>query len=797
MNNPMQNRPLAPPPPPPTQLTVSDIYFVLFKHKWKIIFFSFLGLATAAGFYFLTPAPFQSEAKLLVRYVQDSKSLMASGPGADAQVKPLDLRGENIMSSEAEILSSLDVASAVVDIIGAEKIVGKGGITNREAAAVVLSKNLIVQVPKKGNVLNVAFQHTDPTIVQPVLRQVIDSYFKKHVEIHRNLGVLDEFLTQRTDQLRAKLAETEEELRKLKTKSRIVSLDESRKYLSEQNAKLRMDILSAEVELEERQAALKELARAYPSSGITIPALSTNAPIAAETNLVAASDSAAPAGTNALTVDTNLAAVAQTKPKLPSDLISGYKRLGSRLDAFFKKEQELLTQFTDESVLVKEVLASIADLERQKKEMESENPGLLMEETVVAQAPNVQRQEIKAAAPDFSAEQARVVAIAARIRMLNSQFEKMRTEASGVDEVENSLVQLQRKKELEESQYRYYSTSLEQARVDTTLGSGKLSNISEIQSPSLPLRDSKALKKKMAMAAGGGIGFGLGLAFLLELVLSQSIRRAGDLESKFQLPVFLTIPELATPRQRKRLGAGKNGSATNGHAEVNGVPALANGAETREEIAPWDEQHQLHPFSEALRDRLVTFFEMKGMTHKPKLIALTSCSEGAGVTTLAAGLAASLSETGEGNVLLVDMNLENGAAHPFYKGKPACGLADVLEIDKRSEAMVHKNLYVVNGGSQDDRLPRILPKRIAHLLPQLQASDYDYIIFDMPPINQTSVTPRLAGFMDMVFLVVEAEKTNSEWIAKASGMLLQSKANIGAVFNKRRTYTPSWLHQEF
>ena len=131
------------------------------------------------------------------------------------------------------------------------------------------------------------------------------------------------------------------------------------------------------------------------------------------------------------------------------------------------------------------------------------------------------------------------------------------------------------------------------------------------------------------------------------------------------------------------------------------------------------------------------------------------------------------------------------------RGKPACGLVDVLDMDKRREAQVQENLYVVHGTGMDDRLPKMLPKRLAHLLPKLQASDYDYIIFDMPPVTQTSITPRLAGFMDMVFMVVEDQKTNREWVKQASRLLQQSKANIGAVFNKRRTYTPHWLHQEF
>ena len=48
-----------------------------------------------------------------------------------------------------------------------------------------------------------------------------------------------------------------------------------------------------------------------------------------------------------------------------------------------------------------------------------------------------------------------------------------------------------------------------------------------------------------------------------------------------------------------------------------------------------------------------------------------------------------------------------------------------------------------NGG--EDKLAEGLPTRFNHFMPMLKASDYDYIIFDMPPVTQTSATPRLLG----------------------------------------------------
>ncbi len=192
----------------------------------------------------------------------------------------------------------------------------------------------------------------------------------------------------------------------------------------------------------------------------------------------------------------------------------------------------------------------------------------------------------------------------------------------------------------------------------------------------------------------------------------------------------------------------------------------------------------------------MNYFESINLTRKPKLVAITSTRKGAGVSTISAGLAASLSETGDGRVLLVDMNVEEGAAQQFVRGQPGCQLDDALASEKRDHALVQENLYVVSEGFNADKLPRILPKRFAALMPKLKASDYDYIIFDMPPVSQTSVTTRLAGFMDTDMLVIESEKSDRDVVQQANQLLLQSKAHVTAVLNKTRTYVPARLQHE-
>src|SRR5262245_23956778 len=108
-------------------LNLGDIYYVLFRHKWKIILCTIAGLVGAGILYRLEAPPYQSEAKLLVRYIiSESKTAGPTANNATSKILP-DERGAAIMNTEVEILNSFDLANTVTQSIGAEKILAKTG----------------------------------------------------------------------------------------------------------------------------------------------------------------------------------------------------------------------------------------------------------------------------------------------------------------------------------------------------------------------------------------------------------------------------------------------------------------------------------------------------------------------------------------------------------------------------------------------------------------------------------------------------------------------------------------------
>jgi polysaccharide biosynthesis transport protein len=736
--------------PQSTGLNLGDIYYTVFRRKWLILFIWATGLIIAAALYMVMPQLYQSEAKVLLRYILESKT--ANPTEANAQVKTVDSRADAIVNAELEILTSLDLAEAVTDLVGPKDILAQlGGGTNRTQAAFYVRNHLTATAPGRGNIIKITFEHPDPEIPPRVLRNLIDGYFRRHVEIHRSPGILEDILAQQTDQLRANLLQIEDELRKLKSKAGVTTLEDTKKTFSEQINRIIEELLTAETELAERQAAIRELERQTPMQLETL---------AAELGM-------------------------------PLEKLRLYKTTCTRLNVCRMRERSLLIHNTEQNPIVARLKEQEAEAERAKSQLETEYPKLA--------SPSMRNQladRIDSAA-DPVAENTRIIFLQARTNVLNQQLARIRAEAAKVDELEPAITELQRKKNLAETNYFYYSTSLEQSHMAEARGPGKVANITIVQSPTPPVLTQKILQKPVIMAILGSLVGGLALAFLLERYVDQTVRRPVDAETALGLPLFLTIPWMTgNARRRGFLPAPAPPSAD----QVSSSDKSSSADQTessRATVAPWDPNHEMRSYYDALRDRLITYFEVNNMTHKPKLLAVTGCSKNAGVSTVAAGLAASLSETGDGNVLLVDMNLVNGAAHPFFKGKPASGLLDVLEHDKRNTGFIHENLYVASANELDDRLPRLLPKRISQLVPKFKASDYDYIIFDMPMIDQRSITPRLTGLMDMTLMVIESEKTPRDAVKKAAALIGEAGGKVRGVLNKNRTYVPTRLHQDY
>ena len=649
---------------------LGDILFALFKRKRTIVGCAALGIIAAAAVYFLYPPSYESQAKLLVRYVLE-RSGVDPVDGANSAAATNDM----VIGAEIEILTSWDLAVQVAQALGPQRLLPpardlfsrlvqaiglkqpSAAATESEAASTI-SSGLKVISSKGSNIIFVSYKNHDPQMATLVLQELLSRYFVKHLEVHRSAGAFD-FVTQQTDQVRAHLNQTEDALKSLRDKTGIVSLKEGSEAFSAEAAKTQEALNAAEAELAEQKAVANQIGE------------------------------------------------------------SKAKKWGTK------------GQPSEKSPL---------------------------------------------------SEKARVAGIEAKIGTLKTKLRDVQQRSKQLSELAPQIEDLERKKEMDAANYKYFAASLEKARVDEALDPTKMPNISAVQRPSPPILAITKRNKIALGLAGGGIALGVALALLRGLVLNRTVGRPLQLETQLHIPLMLSIPY------------------ANGHFALprNGSPANPGALATRRhhpKLAPWEAGHFIRPYCEAIRDRLGLYFELNHLTHKPKLVGVAGFSEAAGASTLAAGLAASLSETNDGKVLLVDVNLGPEEVHSFFKGKPAYPLNAALKSNG-AIASVADNLYLATVGSTNAGPAQLGLKKFFDMMPNLKASDFDYIIFDMPPLEQTSPTWGMAAFMDKLLLVVEAEKNNREVIKRSYGKLLAERNNVAVVVNKARSYVPKWLDSE-
>jgi len=664
--------------PPPSGMKVGDILFALFKRKRTIGICAAVGIIAAAAVYFLYPPSYESQAKLLVRYVTERSAV--DPVEAEKAAAASNSEAGRVINTEIEIMTSWDLAVQVAQALGPQRLLPppqdlfsrvalalrlkrllppSGASATEATAAQSIASGLKVTPNNGSNIILVSYKNRNPEIATVVLQELLSRYFVKHLEVHRSADAFD-FVARQTDQLRARLNQTEDALKSLREKTGIASLKEGSAALTSQAAKAQEQLNAAEAELAEGRALVKQ--------------------------------------------------TGENKSQ-------GWK----------------------------------ANSAQSGKSRQS--------------------------------EKARVAGIEAKIATLTSRLNDIQQRIKQLSELAPQIEDLERKKEMDETNYKYFAASLEKARIDEALDPTKMPNISAVQRPSPPGLETKKRNKIALGLAGGGIALGIALALLRGLVLSKTVVRPLQLETQLDISLLLSIPyangQFALPR---------NGSPTN--------PGALTTQRRRPKLAPWEAGHFIRPYCDAIRDRLGLYFELNQLTHKPKLVGVAAFSEEAGTSTLAAGLAASLSETNDGKVLLVDVNLGPQGVHPFFKGKPAYPLTAALK-PQTEIASASENLYLATVGSSiTGGLAQVGLKRFFDMMPNMKASDFDYIIFDMPPLSQTSPTWGMAAFMDKLLLVVEAEKNNREVIKRSYSKLIAERNNVAVVVNKARSYVPKWLDSE-
>jgi succinoglycan biosynthesis transport protein ExoP len=834
------------PKPLPSGISLGDITYVLFKHKWKIMLCTLLCAAGAGAYFWKAKPPYVSEAELMIRYLVDNSVEddinTKVGTGAGRQM-------DGVVDGQLAIVTSWDVASVAAartaaELAGIQLAETDSGAADASqppgdeteykteaervyaaikklspelgarlqrglvqllaedyepvpqgtrdatkwllsAAATSILKHLTATTERGTAVIQIAFRHRDESVPQRLLRNLINAYRVKHLEIHRPVPTGNSLTKAGTDSTLAQ-KNAYEALQKTLSNLKISSIAEGQQLYGPGLAMSLAEFQKADADLEEQKTRVAELEKGLPvpSASQNQDGAETPAGETASNTKNAASQPVQPVTDKQ---DTPAAPPAAAVPEEPapidSMILNNYRDILQSLSIARQQHSQDAMKFVPGSEGLRARWRVVQELESKRMAMEKLYPDL------AAAAPAVVAGTAAGAPLDISGQKAELAALQVRRETARKRHEELAADAVKFSNALPVLLSMQQ--ELEVAQLNYREATLQEQRwgMDALLKTkSSTPNIRGIQEPTPAIKDDR-LRNRIAIGLlAGGPALGVGLALVFGLLLNRTIKRPLEIEEGLGMPLMMSIPYY-TKRQRLKsmrpMGAGK---ATKALQEIESGRG------------PWEKSHFIHPYAEAVRDRLMMYFEATGNIRKPKLIAVTGYSVGAGTSTVAAGLASSLSEIGEGKVLLVDMSGSQGAAHPFFDGEPAVSITKALRLPgltngaanslTKTEIGENRNLVVARADSPAGGITSIGLRR---LMPELKASEFDYIVFDMPPLGQTKPTATVAGMMDKVLVVVEAETNTRSDVRRGYRDLVQAGANASVLFNKARTHGPKAL----
>ncbi len=179
---------------------------------------------------------------------------------------------------------------------------------------------------------------------------------------------------------------------------------------------------------------------------------------------------------------------------------------------------------------------------------------------------------------------------------------------------------------------------------------------------------------------------------------------------------------------------------------------------------------------------------------KGNLIAITSALAGEGKTYTALNLAISMSMEVDTTILLVDGDVIRASMSKQLGLGDEPGLMEVLRGKKELSDVIlasdMPNLKILPSGRLTENPTELLSsKRMRSLIQELSERYSDRVIlFDAPPLLETTEASVIADMMGQVLVVVEASRTGNDKIKSAIEKINPGKV-IGMILNKNRMYS--------
>ncbi len=167
---------------------------------------------------------------------------------------------------------------------------------------------------------------------------------------------------------------------------------------------------------------------------------------------------------------------------------------------------------------------------------------------------------------------------------------------------------------------------------------------------------------------------------------------------------------------------------------------------------------------------------------KCRVVGVTSASSDEGKSTTALNLSYMLAEAGE-RVLLIegDMRLPTISGRLELRASP--GLSNVLAgLSGVREALqdsgLHKRLQIISSGDIPPNPSELLGGKATGILVEVLSGDFDFIVFDLPPVTEVADALVASRLTDGMIVVVRQDYTNRRALADTMRQLNYVDAKV-------------------
>lgn len=356
--------------------------------------------------------------------------------------------------------------------------------------------------------------------------------------------------------------------------------------------------------------------------------------------------------------------------------------------------------------------------------------------------------------------QAERVGLAGRLQALVETRSSYRSRAHNLPGLEQRQRDLDRQLQAAQATYEGLLARLQEVQVAENQNVGNARVVSMALTPT----ESVGPQKKLLLGVGAFVGLLLAIATAFALDLAdRSVKRIKEAKELFGYTVLGIIPAISTternwlhPEQTDQL-----------------IPSVITRDMPQASV------------SEAYRMLQANLKFLQ--SDKPlKTIVVTSSIAQEGKSEVSANLATAIAQAGQ-RVLLVDADLRRPVQHHIWAIANSIGLSNVLVDQGNVQEAVQEvlpTLSVLSAGVMPPNPVALLEsKRMAALVADF-SENYDFVIFDTPPLSGTADAAVLGRMTDGVLLVVRPGTIDSVNAQSAKEFLAQSGQHVlGMVMN--------------